>query len=171
MRSWLAFFVLLFACAQAPQPTTGPDVGWQQVDLAHAEHFELWERDGDRKLIVFGAGGHADTLAQFVMLRDSASRTIGNEVVLAAPLQRLVLRSSTHLGYLNALEVMHYVQACSRLDAIRDTAMLEAAKRAGVVPLFDGPSAQQEQLLQLAPDAVLDVPFGSLSADRGTWIN
>jgi iron complex transport system substrate-binding protein len=147
----LAGVALLSGCA----PTTGEpvgDEGWVPVPLEHARCFELERRGDERRLTVFGAGGKADTVGVYLL-------GTSDDTGFHGPIKRLAVASTTHLSYLHALHALPLVVGAAHMDELQDDTMRMEVKRfAAEINTADGPD--RERLIALAPEALLDYPFG-----------
>ena len=111
----------------------------------YATHFAIYSSGEIRRLIVFGHGGFADTVA---------------DVQIISALERIAILSTTHAAYVSALNATDRVVACAHAAEVRDAALRGAIADGMVVDIGAADLVDREQLLALKPDAVLVYPFG-----------
>jgi len=154
MRTTLVPCILLgLSACNGPAPTDGAHgTEWEQRPLQHARSFTIEARGDQRRLTVFGFGGRADTTSVYVLSTDGMQD-------LRIPMQRLAVVSTTHLSYIQALGRLGTVVGAAHLDRIVDRELRTALSHAAVdIGTADG--LDRERLIALAPDALLDYPFG-----------
>lgn len=123
----LLFFLLLLAVA-----CTGP--GKPAVQMEYAQWFTLLP---DGRAVVLHPGGLSDTLA--------------------GPCRRLVCMSSSHVGYLEAIDADSVVAGVSGLAFLGNQKVLSQAREVGYDAALD-----YETLLRLQPDLVLTYAVGAV---------
>ncbi len=158
MRSRDAFWFLMILCAcqgrKADEGSEGAD--WEQLELHHARSFALEARGDDRRVTVFGPGGCTDTIGIHLLSSEPTDH-------LALPLQRLAVVSTTHLPFIQALGKLEAVVGATHIDRIVDAGLKDVLIR-GAQDIGTAEGVDREQLIALAPDAVLDYPFGRADA-------
>lgn len=165
MRSFFACAAVtaLVACSGDRGPTEGGD--WVEVPNEHARCFQIFSRGVERKVIVFGAGGHGDTLAVY-QKRTGEDNGDGDEIALP-PLDRIAVLSTTHLPFISALDRTDRLMAATNLERIRDAATRERIALGEVREIATADGIDREQLLLAKAQAVFDYPFGQV-AHRAT---
>lgn len=154
MKATFALCSLLVLCGcGGPLETDRPDnKEWEQRPLQHARSFTIEARGSERRLTVFGPGGRTDTTDVYVLSPDGTQD-------LGIPMQRLAVVSTTHLSYIQALGRLRTVVGAAHLDRIVDIELRSALSQ-GAVDIGSADGLDRERLIALAPDAVLDYPFG-----------
>jgi iron complex transport system substrate-binding protein len=149
---WALFSILLTACASESERDTSKST-WEEVALQHARCFTIEQRGDERRLTVFGPGGTTDTAGQYLLSPIDAPGHV------PLPLSRIAVVSTTHLSYLQALKALGVVVGAAHLDRLVDPELI--AKVKGVVPeIGTANGLDRELLIVLAPEALLDYPFG-----------
>lgn len=144
-----------YACTERERPTT--DVaGWSTLPNAYAEHFKIQVRGAARRVIVLGPGGELDTLGKYALGSDPDPRW----QPVKAPLQRVVVVSTTHLPFFSALHVAGTVVGAAHTEQVRDTAFRSMVTEGRVVEIARADGLDRETLIGLAPEAIFDPPFG-----------
>lgn len=144
---WPAALVLL-SCG-SPRPS-GPASGiWTLRSNAHAVHFTVEENGDARRLTVLGPGGRTDTVGVY---------QLGGDGPLPLPLQKLAVVSTTHLPFMAALGRARTVVGAAHMDRMVDRSWTE--RKPAVTEIGTATGLDLERLVMLAPDAVLDYPFG-----------
>ncbi len=146
-RAWLPA-ALLMACG-APSAPTGTHGPWTARPNDFATHFTIEENGAARRLTVFGPGGRSDTAGVYVL---------GEGHPLPLPLARLAVVSTTHLPFIAALGCEHTVAGAAHLRRMVDRRW--AMRMPPVAEIGTATGVDLETLAMLAPDAVLDHPFG-----------
>lgn len=153
MRYLLLGAVGTLCSCLGPSEGRGPrEEQWQPLVLHHARGFTIDVRGNDRRLTVFGPGGRTDTVGIHVL-----SSEVGKDAQL--PPQRLALVSTTHLPYIQALGKLDVVVGAAHLDRIVDKELV-ANLPGRTVDIGTADGLDRERLIALAPDALLDYPFG-----------
>lgn len=154
MRSTLLFWSLMGLCSCAgPASSDRSDSNeWEQRTLQHARSFTIEVRGAERRLTVFGPGGRTDTTNVYQLSTEG-------EQGLIIPFQRLAVVSTTHLSFIQALGKLRTVVGAAHVDRIVDTE-LRTALSVGAVDVGTADGLDRERLIALAPDALLDYPFG-----------
>jgi iron complex transport system substrate-binding protein len=149
---WAFLFVLFAACSSGSEQSIGNST-WERVALEHARCFTIEQRGDERRLTVFGPGGTRDTAGQYLLSQIDAPDN------LPLPLSRIAVVSTTHLSYLQALNALGVVVGAAHLDRLVDAEL--TAQVQGVVPeIGTANGLDRELLIVLAPEALLDYPFG-----------
>ncbi len=155
--------LLLGSCVGPKSPSTDAQV-WSEVPNSHALGFRLLSSGSLRRAIVFGSRDERDTLADLVITTErSGPLSSGPSQHVLVSLDRIAVVSTTHLSFLAAVEAADRVVAAAYLDQVRDPLVL--SQLSGVVRnLITANGVDREQLIDLAPDALLDHPFGRSSS-------
>lgn len=141
--------LLATACGAPPAPQASPTTTWTSRTNAYAVHFRVEESGAARRLTVFGPGGMGDTAGVFVL---------GPAGDRPGPLERVAVVSTTHLPYIAMLGRADAVVGAAHLDRMVDGSWSE--RQPPVVEIGTATGLDHERLVMLAPDAVLDYPFG-----------
>jgi len=165
MRSAAYVFLVLFAvsCAGGEENTVDR-TGWYALPNAHARCFRILTRGDQRRLVVLGPGGELDTLATYRIISPSdTARSVKARVTDVPLLDRIAVVSTTHLPYISALGHAASVVGAAHLELVRDTAVLAGIAQGQVQEIANADGLDRERLLVLAPQALLDYPFGRAS--------
>lgn len=153
--------ILLVSCGTGERKIEKPRSNWYALPNAHARCFRILTNGELRQLVVFGPGGGTDTLAVYRMAtaREGAHNGAGRagEIPL---LRKVAVVSTTHLAYISVLGNAEAVVGAAHLERIRDPAVLAGVAGGTVHEIATGDGLDKEMLLSLAPDALLDYPFG-----------
>ncbi|MEO8588292.1 MAG: ABC transporter substrate-binding protein [Flavobacteriales bacterium] len=134
---------------------------WYPLPNAHARYFRILARGDERRIIVLGPGGANDTLATYhITAADDTARSAHGAIVEVPSLNRIAVVSTTHLPYITALGRASVVVGAGHLAQVRDTAVLARMKQGSVQEITTADGMDHERLLALAPQALLDYPFG-----------
>ncbi|MBX2972941.1 MAG: ABC transporter substrate-binding protein [Flavobacteriales bacterium] len=148
-------------CFMGCEPSGGDHVeqaGWSSLPNAYATHFEVQVRGDERRLLVFGAEGRADTVGRYLYR--------GEGEMLPVPVQRAVVLSTTHLSYFGSLGAVDQVVGTAFTAQVRDPRFVEAARDGRLQEVSRADGIDRERLLALAPQVIFDYPFGM--GDRRT---
>lgn len=151
-HAWTLVLMLGAACGTGGGHVPDDHV-WENVSLDHAHCFQIAKRGTERRLIVLGPGGITDTAGVYHL---SAQPGDGR---FPQHLSRIAVASTTHLSYLNALHALDAVVGAAHLVRLADPELVAQVK--GIVPeIGTANGLDRELLIALAPDALLDYPFG-----------
>ena len=140
-----AVLMTLGGCVQRDQEKTRT---WEPLANSYATHFTILGSGDERRLIVFGHGGTADTVS---------------DVRIDSALQRIATISTTHAAFISALGGTDRIVATAQADQVRDPALREAIAAGRVLDIGTADGLDREKLIALKPDAVLGYPFGGES--------
>lgn len=151
--------IFLVTCSEASDPSKRTHE-WTELPCQYAQGFRILSSGTLRRAIVFGAGGPQDTLADLVIEMDAgAPGTPLDRYAYLRPLGRIAVVSTTHLSYLAELDAADRVVCAAYLDQVRDPHVrAQLPNDIEELAIANGPD--REQLIALAPDALLDHPFG-----------
>ncbi|MCB0763750.1 MAG: ABC transporter substrate-binding protein [Flavobacteriales bacterium] len=154
MRHFLLLCIALIGCrGQAPDEVGG----WKHIPEHYARSFEVWENGPDRRLLVFGPGGRQDTVATYLVSRNAPAGF--------RPLDRICVVGSAYLPFISAIDRSSTVVGVDGTAFIRDPEIKAAIARGAVREIGTADGVDREQLLALAPEAILDHPFGKSLSD------
>jgi len=154
-QALLCFVLLLTSCSQQQQERTEEQGAWTAESLQFARSFSIETRDAERRLVVFGPGGRSDTVG--IHLVGSAA--------IPLPLQRLAVVSTTHLAYIQVLERLEVLVGAAHIDRTADPE-LRTWLQNNVPDIGRADGLDRELLITLAPQVVLDYPFGQGSSTQ-----
>ncbi|MBL8001492.1 MAG: ABC transporter substrate-binding protein [Flavobacteriales bacterium] len=158
---WALPLVLLAGCT-APSPPKTPVDDWRARTFTYARSFEVFTRGAERRIIVHGHGGAADTVGMYHAVPGGRCTEPGCRAAhLDIPLRRLALLSSTHVPFLAAVGARDAVVAVTFPDEVRDSVLRAAIAEGRVKGLGSTEALDRETLIALRPDAVLTYPFGA----------
>ncbi|HMC96967.1 MAG TPA: ABC transporter substrate-binding protein [Flavobacteriales bacterium] len=153
-------------CAD-PEPAGSDRSDWYPLPNSHAHCFRILARGDERQLVVFGDAGAKDTLAIY-RIGAKADRTLSTKgAVDLTVLDRIAVVSTTHLPYISALGRADAVVGAAHLSEVRDTAIVARIARGRTMEIGTADGLDRERLLSLAPQALLDYPFGRTGAATG----
>lgn len=170
MRTSAQVFGLLFliSCGTGEGGSTSDPSNWYPLPNSHARCFRILANGEQRQLVVLGPGGQGDTLAIYRIGSGSDTARAGSTSAKELPmLDRVAVVSTTHLPYISLLGKAGSVVGAAHLELIRDTAVLARVRGGTVREISTGDGLDREMLLSLAPDALLDYPFGRTNATQG----
>jgi iron complex transport system substrate-binding protein len=154
-------WALLVACTSPTDPQGSSWSQWQRVPNAYAHRFEVWKKDGQTLVLVFGHGGLQDTVGCYAI--DSPNAEAGPTPRPSVQLPRLdaiALTSTTHAPFVTALGQVERIVACAHLDQIRDAQLLQRVSAGAVHEMATGDGLDRETLITLKPQALFGYPFG-----------
>lgn len=154
--SGAAFLLAICVGCAGPEPPSASNAGWSALPNAYARHFELQVRGADRRLVVYGPGGVADTVGIYVL----SGKTEGRALEVDTPLSKVAVVSTTHLPFFTALGKANVVAGVAHADQVRDPVIRQRIATGGTVEISRADGLDRERLLSLAPQAVFDYPFG-----------
>lgn len=158
--------VLLVACSNADQDRAVREADWYPLSNAHARCFRILVRGDERQLVVLGPGGSTDTLAVYhVRAHGDSVSSVSGETNLPL-LDHVAVVSTTHLPFISALGRASAVVGAAHLTEVRDTAMRARIKQGTVQEIGTADGLDQERLIALAPQALLDYPFGRANSSN-----
>ena len=160
--------LLLGACSSREERVENREADWYPISNAHARCFRILVRGDERQLVVLGAGGSTDTLAVYRVksTKDTSREGTADPIVLPV-LDRVAVISTTHLPFISALGRASAVVGAAHLNDVRDTALLACIKRGSVQEIATADGLDRERLISLAPQALLDYPFGRTNTTQG----
>lgn len=82
-------------------------------------------------------------------------------VLIAHPLDRVALTSTTHASFISALHRADAVVGCAYLDRLRDPLVAARARSGKVEEIARADGLDRERVLMLAPDALFTYPYGN----------
>jgi iron complex transport system substrate-binding protein len=146
MRWWAYCLVLLTVACAGPQPAPDAVVpgGWSDVPNRYARSFQVQRRATERRVIVFGPAGRADTLGVYGV----PFRPAGQE------LDRIAVVSTTHLPFMRALGRASSVIAATNVEQVADTVFH------GLADIGTADGLDKEELIGLRAQVLFDHPFG-----------
>ncbi len=157
--------LLLVDCA-APDPSSQWS-GWTLRPARYARFFQEWTHGDERLLITFGAGGDHDTTGIYQLSPDgNFSPGPSHATRLQVPLERVVLRSTTHAPFFTALKAGGTVVGCAHADLLRDPAMVALRVAGRIKEIATGDGLDREQLVMLRPEVLFSYPFGKTASDQ-----
>ncbi len=159
--SLLLMAVLLLLVACGPRANTPSDWStWKPIATRYATKFKVWARGDDRLVVVFGNGGERDTVGCYLISSDPRAHLPIDAVLMAKPVGRLAMLSTTHVPYISALGRVGTVVAGAHLDQVRDTDLLAAIQAGKVKEIGTGQGVDRERMLALDLGAVFTYSFG-----------
>lgn len=151
---------MLMACSDADESGAGREADWYPLSNAYARCFRILVRGDERQLVVLGPGGVTDTLAVYHVRASGDTSLLVSGAKELTVLDRVAVVSTTHLPFVSALGRASTVVGAAHLTDVRDTAMLARIKRGTVQEIGTADGLDRERLISLAPQALLDYPFG-----------
>lgn len=146
------------ACNVAPKEDVACS-DWIDVPNHYARSFQIRTCGSVHELIVFGPRGRLDTVAVYHV--DANSRA-GSSAF--PPLQQVAVVSTTHLAFIHALGLSERVIGAAGLSQVMDPTLMDLLAAQGTMEIGTADGLDREALIHLAPDALLDEPFGKSDA-------
>ncbi len=166
-RTFFPILSLAVSCTLPQDPERTQWSQWQQVPNVYADRFEVWKKDAQRLVLVFGHGGRQDTVGRYWLNLDGAVEYPPVEAIsFSSTLDRVALSSTTHVPFVTAIGRTNAVLACAHLDQVRDSVLLRSIRSGSVKEIAMGDGLDRESLLALKPDAVFAYPFGKSEGDQ-----
>lgn len=157
---WFIFVIACSACDDEPNEHQR-EAAWVEHRPVVAQHFTVLSKGDLRRLIVFGAGGRGDTIADNIVANASAASC---DECLST--QRVAVLSTTYLPYISTLGVAERVVGAVHLDHVRDIEMKKRIAKGEVTDIGTADGVDREAIIALAPDLVLGYPFGRTSGEE-----
>jgi iron complex transport system substrate-binding protein len=154
---------LLFACS-GPAPVPEEPADWSGIPNAYAKHFELQTRGRDRRVLVFGPNGRADTTA-LIMSRDDLGKG-----PMTIPLDRVAVVSTTHLPFFEALGSSETVVGVAHTRVLRPGVFRDQVSQGHTVEVSRADGLDKERLIALSPQALFNYPFGRSNGTEATSV-
>ncbi|HQW05484.1 MAG: ABC transporter substrate-binding protein [Flavobacteriales bacterium] len=148
----------LIACSTSDHNDPGTAV-WGVIPNDHAKHFQLQVRGAERRLVVFGPDGQQDTLGIHPLMG------VGQQPP-ASPLERVVLASTTHLPFIDALYCIDRVVGLAYTDRVRDPGIRERIEDGRIQEVGRADGLDRERLIAVDPQVVFDHPFGQAGKEK-----
>lgn len=149
--------LFLLSCGMDRPPLQ--EGAWTDLPNEHARHFRIAEQAGVVRVIVLGTGGVGDTLSILYIGPSELTSASNNDHEARPAFQRVAVVSTTHLPFIDALERSSTVVGAAHLDQILDRSMLTRLP-ADLVDIGTASGLDRERLVQLAPEALFNYPFG-----------
>ena len=146
----LLIMLILFGC-RTSQPAKKVCEQWVNVPNSYAEAFRIRSCGSTYELIVFGPNGREDTLAVY-------------QVDVHDALRRVAVVSTTHLAYIHALGLTERVVGVAGLAQVKDPSLANVLSGNSTKDIGTADGLDRETLIHLAPEALLDQPFGKSDA-------
>ena len=156
---WFIFAVFfVVGCSPASREDI-PCTQWTDVPNHYAQSFQIRTCGSIQQLIVFGPRGRSDTLAVYHVDENGVK---SNSALL--PLKQVAVVSTTHLAFIHALGSSERVIGAAGLGHVMDPSLMNVLSAQGTVEIGTADGLNREALIHLAPDALLDQPFGKTDA-------
>jgi iron complex transport system substrate-binding protein len=150
--SFLALIPLLLACGGKAVQTDSASVPVRTVIPEFARGFELdLMPNGDVRIRMFDLEKNRDTLS-VVVIHPSDS-------------DRFACLSTTHLAYMQSLQLLDRVVAATSLDLVMDGEIRKRVKDGKLLEVGAVSGLNTEQLLSVHPEVFFTYPFGELQTE------
>jgi len=142
-----------------------------EIEFKYAERIKLNKTEAGYELFIWPKGLDATPVKTAIHLV-SANR-VESPVGLRPPFQKLVLRSTTHLAYFEALDALDHVQGISDDSYVFSDKVKTLMRTKKMLVLGQNMKLDEERLIACSPDLILDyVVEGDLEKDtqrRERW--
>ena len=157
----IALFLLLTACSgQADQDHNSSELGHESMYSPEiATGFWIEEANRYRILYVNDPWDQNAVGQKFYLVDESMADTVfpdGQKLVV--PLQKMVCLSATHLSFLDALGALDRLAGVSSADYVVSKEFMSRVERGKITEIGIGDHFKLEELIRLAPDAVMVSP-------------
>ncbi|MCX7862463.1 MAG: ABC transporter substrate-binding protein [Bacteroidales bacterium] len=149
---FLAFFfiiIVLFSCSnQHPVSKTQTN---QALKNKYARHFAIVQSQNGVKLNIIN------------YYQDAKNETLTydiHQLKINIPIKRCVVLSSTHIGFLDALQEISSIVGCSNLHNVYNANLLKLIKEGKVIEVGYDQNIQYETIINLKPDIVFAYAIG-----------
>lgn len=147
------FGILLFSCQSVQQKSETVEYRYELVDST--AHFRIDKAPSHFRLKVKSpfAGSDAEETYVFYPRGSTKPKGVNAQHFIATPAEKLVITSSTHLGYLKALNKETTIVGAKNLGYAYDSSFLQKLESGEIVDLGEA-EFNREKLIALNADAV-----------------
>lgn len=133
----------------------------EEVGLSYASGFTISKGNDFWEVEVTNAWTGADRIFRYLILEENAEKPEGNfDAVIQLPVKRVVLTSTTQIPHLDLLNEMNLLVGFPNHDLISSANAWALIDAGGVQDLGDGPAANTEMVIDIAPDLVMVSTMG-----------
>lgn len=120
----------------------------------YAKLFNIERHEGYKYLNVLN--NEEKTIYRLLIADNKKSIPTGNKAdfILNKPINNVGILSSTHIGFLNAIEKAHLIHSSTNPQRIYDSTLYKKYKTGNIVNIGDAMSTNVEQILALHPDII-----------------
>ncbi|MBQ4035530.1 MAG: ABC transporter substrate-binding protein [Paludibacteraceae bacterium] len=154
VRCWIGCIValLLWGC-NLPQPSAVLLNDFGENEIANATGFTLQRKNGIVRIAV--KGDSTNSLATYYLVRDTAVAVPADGKKVLVPIKRMVTTSTTHYEPIILLNELPSLVGTCNPERTYNPIICSALAKKQIKGLGDSFTINREQLLELAPDAVL----------------
>jgi len=136
------------------------------VEIQYAKGFDIGYRDSYKLIRLFT---QSDTLYYLLLPEEAAIPAgVSSDQIIRTPVERIITQSTTHLGFIRALDAPHTVIGVDNASYIYDSFFSQAVAEGKIQEVGSGASLNTERLVALQPDVLLvsRMPGTSLDAHQ-----
>jgi len=157
-------FLLFVACGSKPSRSSNETDG-VPVALSYAQQFSIVHADDYTTVTVFNPWKGGEVYATYYLVKDETVETPADGDKVLIPVQRLMVNSATHLGFLDLLGELPVVTGVCSADFIYNPVIREGVKDGIIQDLGDAFNLDIEKLLLLRPQAVMTTAYNADDAN------
>lgn len=143
-------FVLFISCNSGEANKNKTDSSEKEVVLKYAKHFKIFKSEDVYRIEIY------DRSKVIQELR--VSHNPKSSEVLKIPFKKFVATSSTHLGYIEYLDLRDGLVGFPKTNFISDSILHSRAESGNLAELGTAESMNFEKLFELNPDVIFDFP-------------
>ena len=140
----------LMSCNNSGKVEQSTDVNEQEIPLKYATHFKIFKSGNDFRIEIYDR--------QKVVQEFKVSTNPQSDDVLKIPFKRYIATSTTHLGYVEQLDLREGLIGFPNTNFISDTILHHRVIKNELVELGTAESMNMEKLFELNPDVIFDFP-------------
>ena len=151
---FISFLLGFLACNNVPQ-TKNASVGVDAFETHYAGGFKVLQHDNYREVLVLNPWSASEVFARYYLVADDTTTTPADGMRIKVPIERLVITSPTHAGFLRELGVLDKVEGVCQPDLFYDPYLREQHVSGNIVDLGDAFRINVEKTMQLKVDLVM----------------
>lgn len=159
--SFVSFLLLLSMFGCGGKPSRVADCVDESPELSYARQFSIARGDNYTTLTVFNPWKMGDVYAVYYLVKDEAIETPADGIKVLIPLKRLMVNSSTHLGFIELLDELPAVAGICSADYVYNPTIRQAVKKGKVKDLGYAYDMNYEELMLLQPEAVMTTAYNA----------
>lgn len=152
MNKLISFVIVLFliSCSTTENEKKIVDAKEQEIPIKYAKNFKIYKSGSNYRIVIFDR--------QKVVQEFLVSNQPRDNSVLKIPMNKFVATSTTHLGYIEKLDLRKGLVGFPNTKFISDTLLYNRVKNGEIVELGTAESLNLEKLFVLSPDVIFDFP-------------
>ncbi|WP_057937369.1 ABC transporter substrate-binding protein [Algoriphagus resistens] len=148
-----------FSACKEKKPEESKEL--EELGLSYASGFTISKGNHFWEVEVTNAWTGADRVFRYLILEPNAEKPEGNfDAVIQLPVKRVVLTSTTQIPHLDLLNEMNLLVGFPNHDLISSANAWALIDAGAVEDLGDGPAANTEMVIDIAPDLVMVSTMG-----------